>query len=92
MYKFLPIICLTILVAACSSPISYEAKQELAQPVKGETAQAMFYSLDVNHDGTIAKEELMVIYPDMVILAEKFTTFDNDGDGDIEMEEFVDAY
>ncbi len=94
MYKFIPIICLTILVAACSAPISQVAKDELAQPVKGETAQAMFYSLDVNHDGTIAKEELMVIYPDMVILAEKFTTFDNDGDGDgdIEMEEFVDAY
>ncbi len=92
MYKFIPIICLTILVAACSGPTSQMTKDELVQPLKGEAAQAMFYSLDVNHDGTIAKEELMVIYPDMVILVEKFTTFDNDGDGDIEMEEFVDAY
>ncbi len=169
MYKFIPVICLTILVAACASPISQVAKDELAQPVncdtaeydiriledekasvlkqiengvtavapagavlgiltftekeklevasgvynqkidekiaeierecgvdsafdEGEAAQAMFYSLDVNNDGTVVKEELIIIYPDMVILAEKFTTFDNDGDGDIEMEEFVDAY
>ncbi len=97
MYKFIPIICLTILVAACSAPISQVAKDELVQPVnsafdEGEAIQAMFYYLDVNHDGTIAREELMVIYPDMVIVAEKFTTFDKDGDGDIAMEEFVDAY
>ncbi len=59
---------------------------------EGEAAQAMFYSLDVNNDGTVVKEELIVIYPDMVILAEKFTYFDKDGDGDIEMEEFVDVY
>ncbi len=52
----------------------------------------MFYSLDVNHDGTVVKEELMIIYPDMVLLAEKFTYFDKDGDGDIEIEEFVDVY
>ena len=92
MYKFVPIICLTILIAACAGPISQVAEDELAQPVKGEAAQAMFYSLDVNHDGTVAKEELMVIYPDMVILAQKFMTFDNDGNGYIVMEEFVDAY
>ncbi len=52
----------------------------------------MFYSLDVNHDGTVVKEELMIIYPDKVFLAEKFTYFDKDGDGDIEMEEFVEVY
>ncbi len=39
MYKFLPIICLTILVAACSSPISYEAKHELEQSVNCATAK-----------------------------------------------------
>ncbi len=39
MYKFLPIICLTIFLAACSSPISYEAKMELAQPVNCATAE-----------------------------------------------------
>jgi hypothetical protein len=169
MYKFIPVICLTILIAACASPISQVAKDELAQPVncataeediriledekasvvkqiengvtavapvgavigiitmtekdklqvgthyynhkinekiaeikrkcgvdsafdEGEAAQAMFYSLDVNNDGTVVKEELIIIYPDMVILAEKFTYFDKDGDGDIEMEEFVEVY
>ncbi len=169
MYKFIPVICLAILVAACASPISQQAKRELASPVdcstaqsdiriledekasvlkqiengvtavapvgavigiitmtekdklevgthyynhkinekiaeikrecgvdsafdEGEAAQAMFYSLDVNNDGTVVKEELIVIYPDMVILAEKFTYFDKDGDGDIEIEEFVEVY
>ena len=46
MYKFLPIICLTILVAACSSPISYEAKQELAQPVNCATAEEDIRTLE----------------------------------------------
>ena len=32
MYKFLPVICLAIFVAACSAPISQVAKDELAQP------------------------------------------------------------
>jgi Ca2+-binding EF-hand superfamily protein len=34
----------------------------------------------------------MVIYPDKVIVAERFTAFDKDGDGDIEKEEFVEDY
>ena len=59
---------------------------------EGEAAQAMFYSLDVNNDGTVVKEELMVIYPDMVILEEKYTFFDRDGNGYIVMDEFVDIY
>jgi hypothetical protein len=169
MYKFIPVICLTIFVAACASPISQVAKDELASPVdcstaqsdirilederasvvkqiengvsaimpvgavlgilsktekeklevgthyynhkinekiaeikrecgvdsafdEGEAAQAMFYSLDVNNDGTVVKEELMVIYPDMVILEEKYTFFDRDGNGYIVVEEFVDIY
>jgi Ca2+-binding EF-hand superfamily protein len=52
----------------------------------------MFYSLDVNHDGTVVREELMIIFPDTVILAEKFTYFDANGDGTIVEEEFVEAY
>ncbi|MCP4261566.1 MAG: hypothetical protein GY774_29295, partial [Planctomycetes bacterium] len=59
---------------------------------EGQAAQRIFYSLDLNHDGTVAREELMVIYPDMVIVTEKFTTFDKDGDGGIEIEEFVEVY
>jgi hypothetical protein len=52
----------------------------------------MFYSLDVNHDGTVVREELMIIFPDAVILAEKYTYFDQNGDGIIVEEEFVEAY
>jgi hypothetical protein len=169
MYKFIPVICLAIFVAACASPISQHEKQELASPVDCSTAQsdirtlederasvvkqikngvtavvpvgavlgilsgteidklevgshyynhkinqkiaeikrecgvgsaveddgyaqAMFYSLDMNHDGTVAREELMIIYPDTVILAEKYTYFDQNGDGTIVEEEFVEAY
>ncbi len=39
MYKFVPIICLTILVAACAGPISEVAEEELAQPVNCATAE-----------------------------------------------------
>jgi Ca2+-binding EF-hand superfamily protein len=52
----------------------------------------MFYSLDVNNDGTVVKEELMVIYPDMVILEEKYTFFDQDGSEYIVIEEFAEVY
>jgi hypothetical protein len=169
MYKFIPVICLTIFVAACAAPISQQAKRDLASPVDCSTAQSdmrileqekdsvmkeikegvtaiapagavigiisgteldklkvgshyynhqinkkiaeikrecgvgssvdgdqaaaeMFYSLDMNHDGTIAREELMIIYPDAVILAEEYTHFDQNGDGTIVEEEFVEAY
>jgi hypothetical protein len=169
MYKFIPVICLAIFVAACSAPISKQAKRDLASPVDCSTAQSdiktleqerasvmkqikegvtsilpvgavigilsgtekdklevgthyynhqinkkiaeikrecgtystvdeaqaaseMFYSLDVNNDGTVVKEELMLIYPDAVILEEKYTLFDQDGSGYIVVEEFVEAY
>ncbi len=39
MYKYIPVICLTILVAACSGPISQVAEDELAQPVNCATAR-----------------------------------------------------
>ncbi len=39
MYKIIPIICLTILVAACAGPISDVAERELAQPVNCATAK-----------------------------------------------------
>ena len=39
MYKFIPVICLVIFVAACSSPISNQAKQDLAASVNCATAR-----------------------------------------------------
>ncbi len=38
MYKFIPVICLIIFVAACAAPISQQAKDELAQPINCDTA------------------------------------------------------
>jgi len=94
MYRFIPVICLAIFVAACSAPISQVAKDELAATKldEGKLAQKMFTFMDANHDGTLVRVELSVIYPDTGIVAEKFATFDKDSDGDIEMEEFVDVY
>ena len=42
--------------------------------------------------GRSPEKKLMIIYPDMVILAEKITYFDQNGDGTIVEEEFVEAY
>ncbi len=39
MYKFVPVICLLIFVAACKSPISQVAERELAQPINCATAR-----------------------------------------------------
>ncbi len=39
MYKYVPIICLAILVAACAGPISEVAEKELAQPINCATAK-----------------------------------------------------
>ncbi len=57
-----------------------------------KTPQEVFYSLDVNKDGKVIKEELMVIYPDKVVLEEKHAFFDKDGNGHIVLEEFVEVY
>jgi hypothetical protein len=46
MYKFIPVICLAIFVAACSSPISNQAKQDLAAAVNCDTARADIITLE----------------------------------------------
>jgi len=46
MYKFIPVICLTIFVAACSAPISQRAKDELAQSVNCATAREDIRTLE----------------------------------------------
>jgi hypothetical protein len=58
----------------------------------GESPQAIFYSLDVNHDGRIVKEELCALYPDKAVCERKFIIFDQNGDGFIVIREFVAAY
>ena len=46
MYKFIPIICLTILVAACSGSISRQAEEDLAKPVDCSTAREDIRTLE----------------------------------------------
>jgi hypothetical protein len=46
MYKFIPVICLAIFVAACSSPISNQAKQDLSATVNCDTARADIITLE----------------------------------------------
>ncbi len=46
MYKFIPIICLTILVAACAGPISEVAEEDLAKPINCATAREDIRTLE----------------------------------------------
>ena len=54
MYKFIPVICLVIFVAACSSPISNQAKQDLAASVNCATAREDIRTLE-NEKASVAK-------------------------------------
>jgi hypothetical protein len=46
MYKFIPVICIAIFVAACSSPISNQAKQDLVAPVNCANAREDIRTLE----------------------------------------------
>jgi hypothetical protein len=46
MYKFIPIICLLIFVAACAAPISQQAKDDIAKPVNCDTAREDIRTLE----------------------------------------------
>ncbi len=54
MYKFVPVICLAIFVAACASPISQQAKDELAQPINCDTALEDIRTLE-NEKASVAE-------------------------------------
>jgi hypothetical protein len=54
MYKFIPIICLTIFVAACSAPISKQAKEDLASPINCATAREDIRTLE-SEKASVAK-------------------------------------
>lgn len=58
----------------------------------GETPHEVFYSLDVNKNGRVIKEELRIIYPSKTVLEEKFIIFDKDGNGYVELDEFIEIY
>ncbi len=46
MYKIIPVICLTIFVAACAAPISQQAKEDLAKPINCATAREDIMTLE----------------------------------------------
>ena len=54
MYKFIPVICLAIFVAACSAPISKQAKEDLAKSVDCSTAKEDIRTLE-NEKASVAK-------------------------------------
>ena len=58
----------------------------------GETPQAVFESIDVDDDGRVVKEELCAFYKDATVCEEKYTLYDDNGDGYIVVEEFVESY
>ncbi len=57
MYKFIPVICLTILVAACSGPISRQAEEDLARPINCDTAEEDIRTLE-SEKASVAKRSL----------------------------------
>jgi hypothetical protein len=58
----------------------------------GEAPQAVFESIDVNDDGSVVKEEICAYYTDATVCEEKYTLYDENGDGYIVLEEFVASY
>ena len=46
MYKFIPVICLAIFVAACAAPISQQAKDDIAKPINCNTAREDIRTLE----------------------------------------------
>lgn len=58
----------------------------------GELPEMVYYSLDTDMNGRVTKEELCALYTSEVVCAEKFTYFDQNKNGFILEEEFVEAY
>ncbi|GJQ59576.1 MAG: hypothetical protein D8M57_10355 [Candidatus Scalindua sp. AMX11] len=55
MYRYIPIICITILVAACSGPITRQAEEDLAKPVNCVTAERDIRVLE-HEKASVAKQ------------------------------------
>jgi len=55
----------------------------------GESIESIFYSLDMDKDGNVTREELCVYYTDTEVCSERFYFYDRNDDDKLSLEEFV---
>jgi len=55
----------------------------------GDSPESIFYSLDVDKDGKVSREELCAYYTDTVVCTERFYFYDRNDDDELSLEEFV---
>ncbi len=55
----------------------------------GESIESIFYSLDMDKDGNVTREELCVYYTDVEVCSERFYFYDQNNDDKLSLEEFV---